>query len=160
MKYIIRKIENKDNPYIRDIIRTVLEEFGGKKEGTAYYDYDTEHMFEAYQSDRSIYFVAETQGKVLGGCGIKAVKGETENVCELQKLYLLKNYRGIGIGKELTQKCIEKAQEFQFQRCYLETLSNMDSAISLYSKLGFQKLSSAIGDTGHDACDVKMEKLL
>jgi len=160
MKYIIRKIEIKDNPYIRDIIRSVLEEFGGKIEGTAYYDYDTEHMHEAYQANKSIYFVAEIDGKVVGGCGIKAVKGEIDNVCELQKLYLLKDYRGLGIGKELTQKCLKKAEEFNYQNCYLETLSNMDNAISLYSKLGFQKLSSAIGDTGHNSCDVKMKKKL
>jgi len=44
-----REILKSDNQVICNIIRQTLEEFGGKKQGTAYCDADTEKMFEAYQ---------------------------------------------------------------------------------------------------------------
>ncbi len=156
MNIIIRKIEKKDNRAIKYTIRTSLTEYGGNREGTAYYDNDTVHMFEAYQGAGSAYYVAEVDGVVAGGSGIKQVQGEALGICELQKLYLNKKYRGLGIGKELTKKCIEVAKDFGYKKCYLETFSNMNEALSLYKKIGFKKLNAPVGKTGHDACDVQM----
>ncbi len=158
MNYIIREIQEQDDERMCQIIRDTLTEYGGNKPGTAYYDYDTEHMYEAYQQPKSVYYVAVIDNKVVGGCGLKQVAGGDLYICELQKLYLDKNYRGWGIGKALTQKCLSKATELGFKKCYLETFSNMNEAISLYSRLGFHKLTSALGQTGHDACDVQMIK--
>jgi len=43
-----RKIEPGDNERVKYVIRTSLEEFGGKRPGTAYYDTELNNMFEAY----------------------------------------------------------------------------------------------------------------
>lgn len=43
---------------------------------------------------------------------------------------------------------------------YLETLSHMTQAISLYRKCGFELLTQPMGDTGHYSCDTWMNKLL
>ena len=44
---LIRKVILSDNDKLAKIIRIVLKEYGGDKPGTAYFDYDTDHMFEA-----------------------------------------------------------------------------------------------------------------
>ena len=151
-----RKIRQDDNSLIAKVIRQVLTEFGGNRPGTAYYDFDTDHMFEAYMAEGEAYFVAEYKGQIVGGSGIKRLKGSEPEFCELQKLYLYPDARGLGLGKLLTQKCLDFAKESGYRKCYLETFPNMLSAISLYEKLGFQRLQSPIGDTGHGGCDVWM----
>ncbi len=156
----IREILMSDNHDIASVIREVLTEFGGNRPGTAYFDFDTDHMFEAYQAEREIYYVADIEGKLVGGCGIKGLAGGELQICELQKLYLLPGTRGMGIGKVLVEKSLEFAKSAFYKKCYLETFPNMHTAISLYSKLGFDRLQSPIGDTGHNGCDVWMLKAL
>jgi putative acetyltransferase len=115
-------------------------------------------MFEAYQNQKQAYFVAELGGNIVGGSGIKGLKGSDACICELQKLYLLPAARGLGIGRALTEKCIEFAIREGYKKCYLETFPNMQSAINLYVKLGFKELDSPLGNTGHGGCDVWMVK--
>ena len=153
-----RKIENKDNSEICRVIRETLKEYGGDRSGTAYYDYDTEHMYEAYQNKKEIYYVAEVEGKVVGGCGIKHLTNVSGNIAELQKLYLLSQYRGIGIGKNLVVMCINFAKKVGFDAIYLETFQNMKSAQKLYTKNGFEYIDKPLGGTGHTSCDVWMLK--
>ncbi len=156
----IRKIKESDNKALAIIIRNVLTEFGGNRLGTAYFDYDTDFMFEAYQHENEIYFVAEINGELVGGSGIKLLAGNSGEICELQKLYINSNIRGLGIGKVLVEKCLEFARHTSYKKCYLETFPNMDAAISLYKKFGFLHLDKPIGDTGHCGCDVWMMKNL
>jgi putative acetyltransferase len=155
---IVRKIQFEDNSLIANIIRNVLLEFGGNKPGTAYHDYDTDHMFEAYQAINEVYYVAQIDGKVIGGCGIKALKGNNPEICELQKLYILSTTRGLGIGKTLVEKCLEFAIQSGYKKCYLETFPTMVAAFDLYVKFGFKRLKAPLGATGHCGCDVWMAK--
>ena len=155
---LIRKVQIADNKELAEIIRAVLKEFDGDKPGTAYFDYDTDHMFEAYQAEKEIYLVAEHNNKLIGGCGIKKLAGNYPEICELQKLYLSLAARGLGVGKALVEKCISFAKESKYKKCYLETFPNMDAAISLYKKYGFYNLDKPIGDTGHNGCDVWLIK--
>ena len=156
----IRKIDIGDNKKLATIIREVLTEFGGNRPNTAYSDYDTDYMFEAYQGKNEIYFVAKVDGKLVGGSGIKLLAGNSGEICELQKLYINSDIRGLGIGKSLVQKCLDFAKDSGFKKCYLETFPNMNAAISLYEKFGFKHLNKPIGDTGHGGCDVWMMKNL
>jgi len=158
--FLIRKIKPEDNKRIAEIIREVLTEFGGNRSETAYFDYDTDHMFEAYQGKKEIYYVAEVNGKLVGGSGIKLLAGNKDNICELQKLYINSKIRGMGIGKLLVQKCLDFAQKSAYDKCYLETFPNMYTAINLYKKFGFKNLNKPLGATGHGGCDVWLMKNL
>ena len=152
----IRLIQPNDNEQICYVIRRVLEEFGGKKKGTAYYDYDTEHMYQAYQGEREVYYVIEVDGKVVGGGGVKHLAGTNENIAEFQKFYLLPEYRGMGLGKQLITKCIDFARSAGYDAIYLETFENMHAAQGLYRKYGFQYIDRPMGGTGHTSCPVWM----
>src|SRR5919112_6758038 len=100
----IRKIELKDNKELASIVRTSLAEFGANKPGTVYYDDTTDHLYELFQEPGSIYFVAEQDGKILGGAGIYPSEGLPEGTCELVKMYLNKEARGKGLGRTLIDK--------------------------------------------------------
>jgi putative acetyltransferase len=158
--FIIREIQKKDNPAIAAIVRDVLMEMGAPKVGTAYADPYLDSLFEVYAVPKSIYFVIEKDGKIIGGAGVMQLDNSDENICELQKMYLLPEGRGLGLGKSLIDNCIEKATEFGFESCYIETMTYMEDAQKLYKKVGSYNLDKQIGNTGHSSCQVWMFKKL
>ena len=158
--FIIREIQKKDNPAIAAIVRDVLMEMGAPKVGTAYADPYLDTLFEVYTVPKSIYFVIEKDGKIIGGAGVMQLDNSDENICELQKMYLLPEGRGLGLGKSLIDNCIEKATEFGFESCYIETMTYMEDAQKLYKKAGFYNLDKQLGNTGHSSCQVWMLKKL
>lgn len=156
----IRKILSSDNPELAIIIRNTLAEFGAANPGTVYFDPTTDALFELFQAPKSAYFVAETGGKILGGGGIFPTEGLPENTCELVKMYLLPEARGIGLGRTLIEKCLETAKENGFQQVYLETLDELHLALKAYEKLGFQYISAPMGNSKHFGCGLWMLKKL
>lgn len=155
---IIRPIQKKDNPHIARVIRSVLIDLGVPKVGTAYEDAALDCMFETYQSNRMAYFVVEENGELIGGAGVAPLANYEGNVCELQKMYYLPEARGRGIGSAMMQNCLAKAKEFQFEKCYLETMPYMKAAQKLYERSGFNYIDGALGNTGHYSCPVHMLK--
>lgn len=155
---IIRPIQLHDNESIGQVIRHVFINDGYPKTGTAFADPQLDHMFEAYNKPKAIYFVVEDNGKIVGGAGVSQLDNTDENICELQKMYFLEEARGQGIGFQMIQKCLQKAQEFGYEKCYLETLPEMIAAQKLYRKVGFDYICEPLGGTGHASCPVWMLK--
>jgi putative acetyltransferase len=154
----IREIQSDDNKQIANVIRQVFISDDYPKTGTAFADSQLDFMFETYDKPKSIYFVVEIDGKIVGGAGVSQLDNSEENICELQKMYFLQEARGKGIGFEMIQKCLAKAKEFGYDKCYLETLPEMLAAQSLYKKVGFEYLCEPMGGTGHTSCPVWMIK--
>ena len=157
---IIREIQPEDNNQIADVIRQVFISDDYPKTGTAFADSQLDFMFETYNKPKAIYFVVEENGKIIGGAGVSQLDNSEENICELQKMYFLQEARGKGIGFEMIQKCLQKAKEFGYEKCYLETLPEMLNAQKLYMKVGFEYLCEPLGGTGHTSCPVWMLKSL
>jgi putative acetyltransferase len=156
----IRFIEPKDNVALAGVIRAALTEFGANKPGTVYYDPTTDHLFELFQTAGSIYYVAEIDGTIVGGCGIFPTEGLPDGTCELVKLYLAPTARGTGLGKALMLKAMAWAKENGFIQVYLETMPELSNAVTMYEKLGFNRLTQSLGNSGHDGCSIWMLKTL
>ena len=152
-KINIRAIVEQDDPVIAKIVRDVLTEFGANRPGFAWQDPELDYMTRAYTPDGRSYMVVEVNGQVVGGGGIGEFECDQAKVCELQKMYLLPNTRGLGLGKLLMDALLQEARMAGYQQCYLETLSSMDQARELYKKTGFKLLDEPLGDSGHNACD-------
>jgi putative acetyltransferase len=151
--FLIRPIEPSDNAAMAAIIRSVMPEFGADGPGFAIHDAEVDAMHESYSQPRSSYFVVERDGAVIGGAGVAPLEGGEPDVCELRKMYFLPAARGIGAGSAMMQRCLDAARADGFKRCYLETLTGMDAAQTLYRRSGFTALCSAMGGTGHHGCD-------
>lgn len=156
----IRIIEQKDNADLATIIRNTLVEFGANHPGTVYYDSATDHLFELFQNSLSVYFVAELGGVLVGGGGIYPTEGLPANTCELVKMYLLPAARGKGIGKMIIDNCLQKAAAYGFEKVYLETMPELQQAMKVYEKFGFNYLEGPLGNTGHFGCSRWMLKNL
>ena len=155
---VIREISKADDQQISAVIRSVLIEFGVPKVGTAYADEALDKMTETYNRSKATYFVIDNNGKVIGGAGIAPLDNFEGNTCELQKMYFLPEARGLGLGTKMMISCLERAKQFGFDTCYLETMPYMDDARKLYKKVGFEMLEKPMGDTGHYSCNVWMLK--
>jgi putative acetyltransferase len=157
---IIRNITLNDNEAIAKVIRVALTEFGANKPGTVFYDSTTDHLFELFQIPGAIYYIAELNGNLVGGAGIYPTEGLPDKTCELVKLYLHKDARGIGLGKQLLLKSMQWAKENGYEQVYLESMPELSKAVSIYENVGFKKIHHALGNSGHDGCDIWMIKNL
>jgi putative acetyltransferase len=156
----IRSIKPSDNQSLATIIRSTLAEFGANHPGTVFYDASTDSLFEVFNMEKSAYFVAEIDGKIVGGGGIYPTEGLPGNTCELVKMYLLPEARGIGLGRELLEKCIAAARNYGFGQVYLETMPELKMALRMYEKSGFSYLCSPMGQSGHFGCDLYMSRMI
>ncbi|MFL5788407.1 MAG: GNAT family N-acetyltransferase, partial [Flavisolibacter sp.] len=131
--------------------------FGADKPGTVYYDPTTDALFELFTcTPHSVYYVAEFNGMIVGGAGIFPSPGLPNDTCELVKMYLLSEFRGIGLGKKMINQAISFAKAEGFKNIYIETMNELKNALAAYQKLGFEYIPCSLGNTGHFGCDLFM----
>lgn len=160
MVFKISDITAAQDQQVCRIIKSVGEEHGAVGEGFGPSDPEVAAMSKHYKDEhKSKYLVATINDNVVGGSGIASFN-DSADVCELRKLFLLPDSRGLGIGRALAEQCLTYAKSRGYKRCYLDTLSNMKPAIALYEKLGFKHLTSPLNGTIHGGCDIWMLKEL
>jgi putative acetyltransferase len=160
MEITIRPILEKDNLSLAKIIRRVFEEHNAPQTGTIYSDPTTDNLYKLFQTPGSAAFVAEYNNEIIGCCGIYPTEGLRENCVELVKFHITKSARGMGIGKELMQKCIDSAKNLGYTQMYLESLAQFERAVCIYEKQGFVRLHKPLGNSGHGSCNIWMLKKL
>ncbi len=52
------------------------------------------------------------------------------------------------------------AKENGYEQVYLESMPELSKAVSIYESVGFKKIHHALGNSGHDGCDIWMIKNL
>ena len=156
----IRPIEPGDNQALAKVIRTALAEFGANKPGTVYFDPTTDALYELFRTPGSFYYVATIDEVIVGGCGIFPTENLPQGTCELVKLYLAKEARGTGLGKQLMEISLSWAKENGYTKVYLESMPELAKAVSIYEKVGFKALDHPLGNSGHCGCDIWMLKEL
>lgn len=159
--YQTRLLEQNDNAGIAAIIREVSAEHGlTADKGYAIADPILDTLYDVYSQPRSAYWVVEMNDEIVGGGGISQLAGGDSKTAELQKMYLSSVLRGKGLAKKIILMSLEFAKEQGYTRCYLETTADLQAAIKLYEKLGFEYIDEPLGHTGHGDCEIRMLKTL
>ena len=134
-----RIIEPKDNLIIANIIRDNLKANKLDIPGTVYFDENLNNLSDFYlASPQRAYFIAlDDNDNIIGGIGL-AELGFMDDTAELQKLYLTDAAKGQGLSYELIELVEETALNKGYKRIYLETHTNLKTAIHLYEKCGYK----------------------
>ena len=149
----IRPIQPADVPALLSIIAGSRAEYGIADKGVELLEPADHALYDTYQRQRTLYFVALSEGEVVGGAGVAPLRGADPLTCELQRMYLRADARGRGIGRALLQECLASARQFLYVRCYLETVTQMKPALEFYERNGFRDLNAPLGRTGHQHND-------
>ena len=101
-------------------------------------DEEAKYLKEKTESKNEIEIVAVVDGKIVGSAGIEQAGNhiKTRHRAEFG-IGILKEYWGLGIGRELTKTCIECARQAGYEQLELEVVDDNESAINLYKSEGF-----------------------
>ena len=108
----IRLIGPTDVPAMLTIIAGSRAEYGVANRVAELLEPADRALYETYQRQRSLYFVAVLGGEVVGGAGIAPLAGSDPLTCELQRMYLRRDVRGRGIGNALLEQCLKAARQW------------------------------------------------
>ena len=88
----------------------------------------------------------------LGGqpAGLVMLKPYKPGVCEMNRMYVTRAARGLGLGRALCETLIERARELGYREMRLDTLNERVEAVPLYRKLGFGPDPDPPGFTHND----------
>lgn len=91
-------------------------------------------FLEMVEADYAYYYVAETDGKIVGYCGIRNIAGEGE----ITNVAVAENFRRKGIARSLLEYMLKEAPSYGIGDCTLEVRAGNIAAIHLYESLGFK----------------------
>ena len=90
------------------------------------------------ESSNEIQIVADLAGTIVGTAGIDCV-GDKEKVRHRAAFGISvdREYWGLGIGRALTEACIECAKRAGYAQLELEAVAENENALALYRSVGF-----------------------
>ena len=99
---------------------------------------EAEYLKRKSDSSNEIELLAELEGSVVASAGIACVgpKEKTRHRAEFG-ISVDKDFWGLGIGRALTEACIECARAAGYLQMELEAVAENEKALSLYRSLGF-----------------------
>jgi ribosomal protein S18 acetylase RimI-like enzyme len=146
-KIIIREIGKTDkknakeflifiNSLIVEEAKILMNKKQTLKDEFAYLDKVTKNM----KNKRSVYIVAEHNGKIVGNTSIELNSYRSNHVAKFA-IAILQGYRGIGLGTQLMSEVLQLAKKNINPKpkiIQLEVYANNKPAIALYKKMGFK----------------------
>ncbi len=101
-----------------------------------------EQLSKEMETDASSFFLAKIEGITMGylklNCGISDQNDLEGQGLEIERIYVVEEYLGTGIGQELYAFAVKKATEIRATHLWLGAWEHNTRAIRFYEKLGFE----------------------
>ena len=92
----------------------------------------------------NVFFIIQYNGLPAGYAKVKLNSPSpfilNEKIAQLQKIYILKDYLGLGLGKELQANVLELTKRLAYKEIWLSVLKENEKAIRFYLKTGYRKI--------------------
>jgi GNAT superfamily N-acetyltransferase len=130
-----REVSAADLPWVIDLVRDVLGEFGLRfGEGSETDDEVTRLPGSYFDHGGGFWVAVDGAGVIIGTCGVFLL---TESEYELRKMYLRPAARGTGAGQLQMDTCVAFVRSRGAKRLVLDTTHDMRRAIAFYERNGF-----------------------
>jgi putative acetyltransferase len=87
-----------------------------------------------YAPPEGAILLAKYQSNILGCIAMRKV---SDDICEMKRLYVRPDGRGLGLGKAMVEKLIHMARISGYQEMRLDVLAEFEHAQALYEGFGF-----------------------
>lgn len=116
---------------------------------------DIDGVQSHYFDNNGTFLVLIDDGRVVGSGAIRRL---SDDICELKRMWFLRNYRGRGLGMKMTQMLLDFARKTGYKKVRLDTVDEQKQAqaLKLYKRLGFYFIERY----NDSSCTVFMEKML
>jgi len=110
------------------------------------YTYDPIKLAKSIRKENNIYLLAFKGGEPVGFAKLKkhSLNDQIESGAqmELQKIYVLPEHQGSGVGTALLKEVKDLAREIYPDYIWLDTYISNENAIRLYEKNGYKKMGN------------------
>ncbi len=143
----LEKLTLKDLPELRKVGRkTYSDAFSSqnsKENMRSYLDaaFSNEKLACELNEEQSTFYFAKYEGETIGYLKVNFGSAQTDlkdsDAMELERIYIVENFQGRGIGKKLLANVIEIAQEKELNYLWLGVWKKNKKAIEFYEREGF-----------------------
>ncbi|MGP8319279.1 MAG: GNAT family N-acetyltransferase [Methanosarcinaceae archaeon] len=116
---------------VRELVLDVLKEQGFEYDPAK--DFDLDDIDGYYLQSGGVFYVGISDGKIIGTSAVRRID---QKQCEIKRIYVRKEFRNMGFGRELFLRAVEFAGE-NYSITVLKTDARLIKAIGLYLKNGF-----------------------
>ena len=149
----IRLARKEDAQFIALLGRTTFTEtfghfFRDQQDLIDYYNstFSIQKIEAGIEKPNNLFWIAFANRLPVGYAKLKLHSNsefvDSKEVCQLQKIYVLKDFLSMKIGLELQRSLLEKAKELQFTQIWLSVLNSNERAIRFYEKSGFEEVGN------------------
>ena len=127
-----------------DAVRGILREYAaGLGVDLCFQGFEAElaELPGPYAEPRGVLLTALSNKALAGCCAVRPLDTvDYPNACEMKRLYVRPQFRGLGIGRLLAEAVLDSARQAGYACVLLDTLSDMETARALYQDLGFEEI--------------------
>lgn len=126
--------ETSDFKAVRDLFQEYESQLGFDL-GFQHFDQELANLPGGYARPGGCLLMAEFRDLPAGCVGVRAFSG---SICEMKRLYVRPDFRGMGLGRQLAARAVDEARAMGYTAMRLDTIDSMAAARGLYASLGFK----------------------
>lgn len=108
------------------------------EETTLTAEQEATYLHKKLESENELQLLAEVDGRIVGAAGTDALSTREKMRHRAHfGISIDRDYWGLGIGRAMTEACIECAKKAGFSQLELDVVSDNERAVHLYRSLGF-----------------------
>ncbi|MGO9412967.1 MAG: GNAT family N-acetyltransferase [Spirochaetia bacterium] len=138
------RAERAESPADVAAARTLIREYAdflGEDLSFQGFEQELAELPGKYAPPSGALFVAHVPAKGKSQpAGCVALRKLSPGICEMKRLFVRPQCRGLGIGRLLAERVIEEARALGYKAMRLDTLQRLEGAVTLYRSMGFEQI--------------------